>query len=110
MEEKNLFRIFKRTKVDLKIIDENLSIKPNSMDIIFMFGGILKEDLHSRLLGIWTDTNIFDNPDDVAFRSDFSMEFCSGTYAGNYGNKSCILWCGSNTLYLNGSCKYSDIR
>ena len=50
MEEKNLFRIFKRTKVDLKIIDENLSIKPNSMDIIFMFRGILKEELHSRLL------------------------------------------------------------
>ncbi len=50
LEERNPFRIFERTKVDLKIIDENLSIKSNSMDIILIFGGFIKEKLDSRLI------------------------------------------------------------
>jgi len=36
MEEKNLFRIFKRTKVDLKIIDENLRVCSKITSLLFL--------------------------------------------------------------------------
>lgn len=45
----DFFHSFEKSKVSINVIDENLSIKPKSMDIIYVFSGPSKKILQSKL-------------------------------------------------------------